>query len=73
MIEEIHEYAIPLDEDESNHPELDPPGEFIDPNDPRLAEPILELNPERDSYAPSMLKETVSSSGEVEISLVNFW
>jgi hypothetical protein len=46
MIEEIHEYAIPLDEDESNHPELDPPGEFIEPNDPRLAEPILELNPE---------------------------
>jgi hypothetical protein len=67
MIDQKHEYAIPLDEYEPDPAEL----EGADLNDPQLAEPIFE-NPEGDAYAPSMLRETVSYSGEVTISLGNF-
>jgi hypothetical protein len=67
MNQEIHQYAIPLDEHEPDPGEL----EYVDINDPRLTTEEIVLNPDGDAFAPSMLKETVSDDGEVEVSLVN--
>jgi hypothetical protein len=68
MIEQIHQYANPLDEHEPDPGEL----EYVDINDPQLTEQLLSENPEGDAYAPPMLRATVSDNGEVGIRLDNF-
>jgi hypothetical protein len=46
---ERHEYTLSLkDEDEPEHPELEPPGEPVNHNDPRLQEILCE-DPEGDA------------------------
>jgi hypothetical protein len=51
------EYVIvplPKDEDEPDHPELEPPGEPVDLGDPRLMTEDVGVDPEADAFATSV-------------------
>lgn len=45
---------FPPDEDEPLHPELESPGDIIDPNDPRLVEEVSWHDPAANAYATSV-------------------